>query len=130
MPKKFFTVEEAREALPVIRELVNGMVYCSRKLEEYRDLVTVLAEKSSLDSGDPEATAYVESLLGLQSCLNRIQSLGCLVKGVQEGLVDFPHMRNGREVLLCWKHGEDDIGFWHEVDSGFAGRTPLLDSEQ
>ncbi|HLV01558.1 MAG TPA: DUF2203 domain-containing protein, partial [Acidobacteriota bacterium] len=61
----------------------------------------------------------------LHGYLAKIQDAGCLVKSVDEGLIDFPHIRDGREVYLCWRYGEDDIEYWHEVDAGFAGRTPI-----
>lgn len=97
----------------------------SASLEKYVESVRELAEEASLNKGGREATAYFEHLIRLQHCLAAIQENGCLVKSVQEGLVDFPHIREGREVYLCWKYGEEDIQYWHEVDAGFAGRTPL-----
>jgi hypothetical protein len=51
--------------------------------------------------------------------------MGCELKGIEEGLIDFPSPREGRTVYLCWKLGEDSIGSWHELDTGFAGRQPL-----
>ena len=62
-----------------------------------------------------------------RSLASQIQKSGCVLKSIEEGLVDFPHLKNGREVYLCWKYGEDDIRFWHEVDSGFGGRNPISD---
>jgi hypothetical protein len=51
--------------------------------------------------------------------------MGCILKDINTGLVDFPTVRKGREVFLCWQHGEPEIAFWHDVDAGFAGRQPL-----
>jgi hypothetical protein len=86
-----------------------------------------LADSASNNTGGPEGTAYLEDLVRLQNYLKQIEEKGCLVKNLQEGLVDFPHLKEGREVYLCWKYGEEDIRYWHEVDAGFAGRTPLLE---
>jgi hypothetical protein len=61
----------------------------------------------------------------LNERLARINSWGCELKGVDEGLIDFPSEREGRVVYLCWRLGEDAIRWWHEIDSGFAGRQPL-----
>ena len=72
-------------------------------------------------------TLYLTYLLQMQDCIGSIQGLGCLVKDVEAGLVDFPHLREGRQVCLCWKLGEDDIYFWHETDAGFGGRMSLED---
>ncbi len=127
MEKRFFSVEEARRLLPEVKRLAARMVGAARQLEGYRAVVEALAEKSSLNAGSPEGTSFLECLIALHSSMSQVQDLGCQVKGVQEGLIDFPHLKDGREVCLCWKHGEDDIRFWHEIESGFAGRTPLLD---
>ncbi|MGH9340265.1 MAG: DUF2203 domain-containing protein [Acidobacteriota bacterium] len=127
MEKRFFTIDEARQALPVVRELVGQAMALSEQLESYRGLVEKLAQSAQSNAGSPGGTTYVRLLMALQQCLGKIQEAGCLVKSVEDGLIDFPHLRGGREVYLCWKYGEDDIHFWHETDAGFAGRTPLLD---
>jgi hypothetical protein len=79
---------------------------------------------------DPRAAAELdervaEELKGLARCVNAIHGLGAIVKDPDEGLVDFPALRGGENVYLCWRLGEDRIEFWHGVDEGFAGRKPL-----
>lgn len=127
MGKKFFTVEEARQLLPSIQKLMDGVMEISSRLKSFQEALEELAASASSNSGSPEGTAYVHQLLLVQKCLHHIQESGCLVKSVQEGLVDFPHLKDGREVYLCWKYGEEGIHFWHEVGEGFAGRVPLLE---
>ena len=127
MEKRFFTVEEARQLLPVLKKLVGRAIFLSARLREQQDVVQSLADSASNNTGSPEGTAYLETLIQLENYLHQIQDTGCVVKSVEEGLVDFLHLKEGREVYLCWKHGEEDIGYWHEVDAGFAGRTPLLE---
>ena len=127
MEKRFFTVEEARQLLPSLKELMGQVMVISHRLEEYRDVVQELADSASSNTGGPEGTAYLDIVISLQSCLTQLQETGCVLKSLQDGLVDFPHLKEGREIYLCWKYGEEDIRFWHEVDEGFAGRTPLLD---
>jgi len=124
--RRFFTVDEARTLLPQLKEWVGEFVGLSRELEKFRPVVEKLAETAAQNTGAPEGTAYLEVLLCLQKYLSKVQEAGCLVKSVQEGLVDFPHMREGREVYLCWKYGEDDIEYWHEVDAGYTDRFPLV----
>ncbi len=125
MTKRFFTVEEARETLPRVRELIQQMVAMIGALEEAKQHVKELAEKGEMNTGSSVGTRYIEGLAQISECVAAIQETGCIVKSIDEGLVDFPHLREGREVYLCWKNGEPDIGYWHEVDAGFAGRTPL-----
>ena len=127
MEKRFFTVEEARQLLPSLKELMGQVMVISHRLEEYRDLVQQLADSASSNTGGPEGTAYLDIVISLQSCLTQLQETGCVLRSLQDGLIDFPHLKQGREIYLCWKYGEEDIRFWHEVDEGFAGRTPLLD---
>ena len=127
MEKRFFTVEEARQLLPSLKELMGQVMVISHRLEEYRDLVQELADSASSNTGGPEGTAYLDIVISLQSCLTQLQDTGCVLRSLQDGLIDFPHLKQGREIYLCWKYGEEDIRFWHEVDEGFAGRTPLLE---
>ena len=94
-------------------------------LEEAKQYVKELAQKGEMNTGSSIGTHYIEGLAQISESVAAIQETGCIVKSINEGLVDFPHLREGREVYLCWKHGEPDIGYWHEVDAGFAGRTPL-----
>lgn len=125
MSKRFFTIDEARAFLPDLKKWVGEVVELSKKLELFRPVVQRLAESSAMNSGGPEGSAYLEVLLLLQKYLSKIQESGCLVKSIQEGLVDLPHLREGREVYLCWKYGEQDIEYWHEVDAGYADRFPI-----
>ena len=66
-----------------------------------------------------------EHATGVARCIEAVHGLGVLVKDVDAGLVDFPALREGEEVLLCWHLGEDEIGYWHGLEDGFAGRRPL-----
>ncbi len=127
MEKRFFTIEEARQLLPSLKELMGQVRVITHRLEEYREVVQQLADSASSNTGGPEGTAYLEIVISLQSCLTQLEETGCVLRSLQDGLIDFPHLKEGREIYLCWKYGEEDIQFWHEVDEGFSGRTPLLD---
>ena len=127
MGKRFFTLEEARKLLPSINDWMGKARSLASCLDRYREAIAGLAENAQMNQGGPEGTAYLTDLIRLQNYLVQIQKSGCVLKSIEEGLVDFPHLKNGREVYLCWKYGEDDIRFWHEVDSGFGGRNPISD---
>ena len=68
-----------------------------------------------------------EAFLELRSALVELQAMEVVLRDLDRGLVDFPSLRDGQEIYLCWEEGEDEIGFWHDPDTGFAGRRPLAD---
>ncbi len=129
---RHFTPEEANAALAEVRPLVERMV--AQRAEH----VAALERQEELErkirgngGGIPpaslaQATAEVEELArGLAATVDEIGEHGAEVKDLDEGLIDFPALRRGETVLLCWKLGEDEIRYWHRVEDGFAGRRPL-----
>ena len=129
---RHFTAEEASGALTEVRPLVERMV------EQRRLHVEALERQEELEGhirgnggGIPPAeladtAAEVERLAReLAKVVDEIAALGAEVKDLDEGLIDFPALRRGETVLLCWKLGEDEIRYWHAVEDGFAGRRPL-----
>jgi hypothetical protein len=129
----FFTPAEASEALAVVRPLVERLVAANAELESARAAlgdvgVLVAGNGGGLDPGgvaalQKRAETAEEDLRGL---LEELTRLGVQVKDLRRGLVDFPARGpEGVTVLLCWHLGEDDVGYWHGVEEGFAGRKPL-----
>ena len=83
-------------------------------------------EKAAPSNGGGHPGRVVsEAFLELQRALGELQARDVVLRDLERGLVDFPAMRGGREIYLCWEEGEDEIGFWHEPDAGFGGRRPL-----
>lgn len=129
---KLFTRDEARAMLPRLREELIAMQADKREVEALR---TSLAEVAQTTTGNGhvrdegrlrEQRRRAEELVArLNGALTRVNGWGIEIKTVDEGLADFPSERDGRVVYLCWRLGEDDIGWWHEVEAGFAGRQPL-----
>jgi hypothetical protein len=129
---RHFTPEEANAALPQVRPLVEELV--ARR----RAHVDALARQEELEGhikgnggGIPPATladaaAVVDrEARELARIVDELAELGLQVKDLDEGLVDFPALRHGETVLLCWRLGEDDVAWWHTLEDGFAGRRPL-----
>jgi hypothetical protein len=129
---RHFTPEEANEALAEVRPLVEEMVARREThagaLERQEELETRIRGNGG---GIPPATlAEAQAEVdreerALAKIVDRIAEHGAQVKDVDEGLIDFPALRHGETVLLCWRLGEDEIRYWHTVDDGFAGRREL-----
>jgi hypothetical protein len=122
---RVFTLGEARGLLPKLRRLLSRLNGEREVLVSMRDEVNRAREKSEFGGGTRIGSLYLKHLMGFSEIVQEIESLGVLVKDFRTGLVDFPHELDGRIVYLCWKPDEDEIGWWHEVDTGFAGRHPL-----
>lgn len=124
---RFFTVEEANRTLPLVRRIAADIVIENERLQELLPrLESVRLADDGTATTDLEALRTEVALCSsrLEGYLGELAQVGCLFKGPQ-GLVDFHSMRDGRPVFLCWRLGEEDIRFWHEVEGGFAGRRPL-----
>jgi hypothetical protein len=127
MEMKIFTVEEANALLPQVRVIVGKIQRAHRKIARYRDHAKKAAEGAEQGGGGmSEGVAYAVLLTNLTTQITALDTLGVQLKDFERGLVDFPSLRDGRVVLLCWQLGEgDELEWWHDVDAGFAGRTPL-----
>ena len=124
---KIFTVQEANALLPDVRTIVGKIQRAHRKLSRYRDDAKKAAEAAERGGGGiADGVGYATVLTQLTTQLTELEELGVQLKDFERGLVDFPSLRDGRVVLLCWQLGEgDELEWWHDVDAGFAGRTPL-----
>lgn len=96
-------------------------------LIETKEEVEKASAKADLGGGTVSGVKYIKGLQDINGSLHAIQDLGILVKDVEIGLCDFPYMLNDQMVFLCWKCGEKEIQWWHEIDSGFSNRKPLTD---
>jgi hypothetical protein len=124
---KIFTVQEANALLPNVRTIAGKIQRAHRQLSKYRNDAAKAAEAAERGGGGfPDGVAYAAVLTQLTTQLTELEALGVQLKDFERGLVDFPSLRDGRVVLLCWQLGEgDELEWWHDVDAGFAGRTPL-----
>ena len=124
---KTFTVQEANALLPNVRIIVGKIQRAHRQLSSYREEAKKAAEAAEQGGGGlTDGVAYASALTDLTLQLAELEALGVQLKDFERGLVDFPSLREGRVVLLCWQLGEgDELEWWHDVDAGFAGRTPL-----
>jgi len=130
--ERYFTVEEANEALAEVRPLTEELVAHRRALVELQERQAAVTTRIAGNGGNVEPSELQEvqhrldeEVAAIARCVARIHELGALVKDLDDGLVDFPARRGGEDVLLCWRLGEDAIEFWHGLEEGFSGRRPL-----
>ena len=124
---KLFTLEEANSLLPSVRRIVKSIQKSHRRLASFNAKSRHAAEGAENGGGGmPEGQQYAELLVDLSTHTEKLESLGIQIKDYRQGLIDFPSMRDGRVVLLCWKADEgDQVEWWHDIEAGFAGRQPL-----
>jgi hypothetical protein len=132
MPR-YFTLEEARAALPEVGRSIREAVQAKARYSEAEKVIQNLAQRIlimggiNVDTVAAEAwkAQYESSAETLKTSMERIEELGVLIKDLDIGLVDFPTLFRGEEVYLCWRMDEDDIDHWHGVNEGFGGRKPI-----
>jgi len=124
---KIFSVEEANALLPTVRGILRKIRRAHRRLLSYQAAAKEAADAAEQGGGGmADGVRYAVILMELTTFMSEIESLGVQLKDFTRGLVDFPSLRDGRVVLLCWQLDEgDSVEWWHDVDAGFAGRTPL-----
>ncbi len=108
----FFTPKQANEALPEVRGIVER---------------AIAIKKEADGKTDDEAIGLVMERLGRE--IQKLEDLGCVLKDMDTGLIDFPAVRLGTRVWLCWRSGEERVTFWHELHEGFTGRKPVNEKE-
>ena len=124
---RYFTLDEANEALDAIRPLMDEIQKIRERILSQRSDLWPAVERSAGNGGSPALSRQLESFDRLDLLMHKIQDAGVILKDLNMGLVDFPCLRGHEEVYLCWKHGETSVQFWHEVEAGFQGRHPIAD---
>jgi len=121
---KHYTLEEARALLPLVRQWLEELGRHQERLKTLDKRVASLIASGD-DAGGPSVNQLIGMLTECKSVLQRFRSRQIQIKDLNRGLIDFPSMRDGREIFLCWEKDEDDIEFWHDLESGYAGRERL-----
>jgi hypothetical protein len=124
---KLFTIEEANSLLQSVRPIVKSIQRSHRRLISFQKTAKHAAEGAENGGGGmTQGPRYANLLIELSLSAGQLESLGVQLKDYSQGLIDFPSMREGRVVLLCWKADEgDQLEWWHDVETGFGGRQPL-----
>ena len=122
--KTHYTREEARALLPQIKVWLDQLAFARHELEKLdRQLGQMLGLGDDL--GGEMVNRYVRTLAQVKDILQRFAAREILIKDLERGLIDFPAFVGGKEVFLCWEKGEEDVEYWHDLDTGFGGRERL-----
>ena len=119
---RYYTAEEANEVLGEVRPLVEQLHAAHAAMDERHDRVM---ESIPTNGGGTVHREFLDASLASTTALQALGEMGIVVRDPASGLIDFPSIRDGREVFLCWRLGEDAVAWWHPIETGFAGREPL-----
>jgi hypothetical protein len=122
---KLFTVAEANQVITIIRPLMRQLLEMRASIQRKQPEAWPAVEKAAGNGGNKAASHVALKFEKMETLVKAIQGTGALVKDLDSGLVDFLSVRDGREVYLCWRYGEDEIHYWHDIDAGFSGRNPI-----
>ena len=122
--ERHFTLDEAQALLPRVEPMLHEIRARAARLTD-AELHEALGEAAPGNGGGEPGRQVGEAFVALRGLLADLTALGIVVREVGRGLIDFPSLREGREVYLCWQLGEGPIAFWHELDTGYGGRRPI-----
>jgi hypothetical protein len=121
---RHYTAEEANAMLPQLEPMLDELRDARDRLTE-KEVHEVLSGAAPGNGGGEAGRRVGEAFLELRRLVGGLQELGLVIRDIDRGLIDFPAIIEGREVYLCWRRGEDEVGHWHDLDAGYRGRRPL-----
>ena len=124
MAERHYTVEQANAALRWVMERIERLRSAREGLND-EEARSALQDAGPSNGGGEPGRVVSDAFLEMRNALVELQAMEVVLRDLDRGLVDFPSIRDGSEVFLCWEEGEDEIGFWHDVDAGYGGRQPL-----
>ena len=124
MAERHYTVEQANAALEWVRERIERLRTAREGLND-EEARAALGEATPDNGGGQAGKVVSAAFLELRDALFQLQAMEVVLRDLDRGLVDFPAIREGREVFLCWEENEPEVGYWHDMDSGYGGRRPL-----
>jgi hypothetical protein len=124
MHERHYSIEQANAAIGWVRERIERMRAARKQLgdEEAR---AALADAAPTNGGGEPGMVVSEAFLDLRNALIELNEMDIVLRDLERGLFDFPALRDGDEVYLCVEDGEDEIGYWHDLEAGYGGREPL-----
>jgi Uncharacterized conserved protein (DUF2203) len=124
MAERHYTVEQANAALGWVMERIERLRSARVGLND-EEARGALQEAGPTNGGGEPGRVVSDAFLEMRNALIELQAMEVVLRDLDRGLVDFPSIRDGQEIFLCWEEGEEEIGYWHDTDSGYGGRRPL-----
>lgn len=124
--KRYFTLEQANAVVQAIRPMLAEILAIRQVILEDRPRIWPVIEKAAGNGGSKIASEMAREFQRLDTLVREIAATGAILRDINSGLVDFPALREGREVYLCWRYDEPRVEYWHELNGGFAGRQKLV----
>lgn len=125
MTPRYFTLDEANTIITQIRPLIAELIKRRARVVSCRPYLHNILEDITSNTGSALATTVAQDFLAMERLIAQIRNYGCVVKDINVGLIDFLTERDGREVFLCWRYGEEEVTFYHELHTGFNDRRPV-----
>lgn len=122
--RRHYTRDEARALLPQVKQWLKQLGQLRERLRRYTERISPLLAEGA-DVGGENVHRSLETLADIQDILKEFNLREIQIKDLERGLIDFPALRGGKEVFLCWELDEEDIGFWHDLTTGYSGREKL-----
>jgi len=123
--RRFFTVSQANRALVLVRKIVADITNGYGRISDLQEAMEAAREAGRYDRADQISRQSLDVMASLQACAQELDDVGTVLEDWVLGIVDFPCIAGGREVMLCWQAGDPEIAYWHEVDAGCSARRPI-----
>jgi len=123
--RRYFTLEEANRAIVLVRRIVGDIVAHYGKLVDLQETIEEAQKTGLYERSESAQAKLVTTAEKIQGCAEELDALGVELRDWAMGAVDFPCIADGREVYLCWRHGEHEVAYWHEADAGAESRQSI-----
>jgi hypothetical protein len=130
MEERLFTLAEAQGLIKPLKSLIEEICESWNRICELNPEIQKARDAAAFDGFSKSGVEYVEAVSHLMLLIHHVKDMGVILKDAEKGLCDFPYMRKGKVVYLCWQLGEERIEYWHDIETGFAGREPLDETDK
>ena len=130
MEERLFTLAEAQGLIKQLKSLIEEICESWNRIRELNPDIQKARDAAAFDGFSKSGVEYVEAVSHLMLLIHQVKDMGVILKDAEKGLCDFPYMRQGKVVYLCWQLGEERIEYWHDIETGFTGREPLDETDK